>query len=53
MNSSITNKKIKETTYGRPRLLSHEGILESAVELGLEKANEDDHKLFLLSLFKL
>jgi len=36
MNSSITNKKIKETTYGRPRLLSHEEILESAVELGLE-----------------
>jgi AcrR family transcriptional regulator len=36
MNSSITNKKIKETTYGRPRLLSHEEILESAVGLGLE-----------------
>jgi AcrR family transcriptional regulator len=36
MNSSITKKEIKETTYGRPRLLSHEGILESAVELGLE-----------------
>ena len=36
MNSSITKKEIKETTYGRPRLLSHEEILESAVDLGLE-----------------
>ena len=36
MKSFITRKETKETTYGRPRLLSHEGILESAVDLGLE-----------------
>ncbi len=36
MKSFITRKETKETTYGRPRLLSHEEILESAVDLGLE-----------------
>ena len=36
MKSSIVKKDAKQTTYGRPRLLSHEEILEGAVELGLE-----------------
>lgn len=36
MKSSTAKKQAKQTTYGRPRLLSHEEILEGAVELGLE-----------------
>ena len=36
MSSSTSNKQAKQTAYGRPRLLSHEEILDSAVELGLE-----------------
>lgn len=36
MKSSTVKKDAKQTTYGRPRLLSHEEILEGAVELGLE-----------------
>lgn len=36
MKSSTVKKDVKQTTYGRPRLLSHEEILEGAVELGLE-----------------
>jgi AcrR family transcriptional regulator len=36
MKSSTAKKDAKQTTYGRPRLLSHEEILEGAVELGLE-----------------
>lgn len=31
------NLKEKQATYGRPRLLTHEEILDAAVELGLEK----------------
>lgn len=36
MKPSTVKKDVKQTTYGRPRLLSHEEILEGAVELGLE-----------------
>jgi len=36
MKSSTVKNQAKQTTYGRPRLLSHEEILEGAVELGLE-----------------
>lgn len=36
MKPSTVKKDAKQTTYGRPRLLSHEEILEGAVELGLE-----------------
>lgn len=36
MSASTVKKSVKQTTYGRPRLLSHEEILEGAVELGLE-----------------
>ena len=36
MKSSTAKKDAKQTTYGRPRLLSHEEILEGAIELGLE-----------------
>ena len=36
MSSSTSNKQAKQTAYGRPRLLSHEEILDGAVELGLE-----------------
>ncbi len=36
MKSSTVKKDAKQTTYGRPRLLSHEEILKGAVELGLE-----------------
>lgn len=36
MQPSTAKKDAKQTTYGRPRLLSHEEILEGAVELGLE-----------------
>lgn len=36
MNSVSQKKDGKQTTYGRPRLLTHEEILEGAVQLGLE-----------------
>ena len=36
MSSSTAKNSAKQTSYGRPRLLSHEEILEGAVELGLE-----------------
>ena len=36
MKSSPVIKDAKQRAYGRPRLLSHEEILEGAVELGLE-----------------
>jgi len=36
MASSTANSNTKQTTYGRPRLLTHEEILEGAVSLGLE-----------------
>lgn len=36
MKPSTAKKQTKQTTYGRPRLLSHDEILEGAVELGLE-----------------
>jgi AcrR family transcriptional regulator len=36
MKNSTVKTPEKQTTYGRPRLLTHEEILEAAVELGLE-----------------
>jgi len=36
MSSSTAKIQVKQTTYGRPRLLTHDEILEGAVELGLE-----------------
>lgn len=36
MKSTEAHKQVKQTTYGRPRLLTHEEILEAATELGLE-----------------
>jgi len=36
MSSSTAKMQAKQTTYGRPRLLTHDEILEGAVELGLE-----------------
>ena len=36
MSSSTAKNQVKQTAYGRPRLLSHEEILDGAVELGLE-----------------
>ncbi len=36
MNSRLGKTGARQTTYGRPRLLTHEEILEGAVELGLE-----------------
>ncbi len=37
MKPSNAQVPSKSTTYGRPRLLTHDEILEGAVELGLEK----------------
>lgn len=36
MKSNAAKSEGKQTAYGRPRLLTHEEILEGAVELGLE-----------------
>ncbi len=36
MKSMTRKKHVKQGAYGRPRLLTHEEILEGAVELGLE-----------------
>lgn len=36
MSSSTDKNTAKQTSYGRPRLLSYEEILDGAVELGLE-----------------
>jgi len=36
MKNNATKSEDKQTAYGRPRLLTHEEILEGAVELGLE-----------------
>ncbi len=36
MKKNVANLEVKQTTYGRPRLLAHDEILEAAVELGLE-----------------
>jgi len=36
MKKATSQSQRKQATYGRPRLLTHEEILEAAVELGLE-----------------
>lgn len=36
MKNNVAKSDSKQTAYGRPRLLTHEEILEGAVELGLE-----------------
>jgi len=36
MKNNVAKSGDKQTAYGRPRLLTHEEILEGAVELGLE-----------------
>ena len=36
MKNTAANSGGKSATYGRPRLLTHDEILEGAVELGLE-----------------
>ena len=36
MTAKDAKHETKATTYGRPRLLTHEEILDAAVEMGLE-----------------
>ena len=36
MKNNAAKSGDKQTAYGRPRLLTHEEILEGAVQLGLE-----------------